>query len=378
MVRQCRARLQVHLQDMDQEIRFCTAADGTRLACAVSGEGPPLVKSAHWLTHLDHDWTSPIWRHQHEGLSRHYRLLRYDQRGCGLSDRDVGEINLETWVSDLERVVDGAGLDRFALLGMSQGGPIAIEYAARHPGRVSHLVLYGSYARGRRFWDAGADASREADALEELIRLGWDRDNPAFRQVFSSLFIPGGTLEQIRQFNELQRQSTSPETAAQIVSVIDRLDVTGTARRLRVPTLVMHCEGDARIPFSEGRRLAGEILGARFVPLRGENHIMLEGEPAWETFLDEIVRFTGTAHEASMDTGEAAAPLEDLTERERAVLELLATGLGNAAIAEKLHLSPKTVRNYLTRILDKLGVAGRGEAIVAARRAGLGVSRPER
>jgi len=158
------------------------------------------------------------------------------------------------------------------------------------------------------------------------------------------------------------------------VSVIDRLDVTGTARRLRVPTLVMHCEGDARIPFSEGRRLAGEIPGARFVPLRGENHIMLEGEPAWETFLDEIVRFTGTAHEASMDTGEAAAPLEDLTERERAVLELLATGLGNAAIAEKLHLSPKTVRNYLTRILDKLGVAGRG----AARRAGLGVSRPER
>lgn len=365
--------------DIDQEIRFCSAADGTRLACAASGAGMPLVKSAHWLTHLGHDWTSPIWRHQHLGLSRHYRLLRYDQRGCGLSDREAGDMSLETWVSDLERVVDSAGLDRFVLLGMSQGGPIAIEYAARHPERVSHLVLYGSYARGRRFWDeGGGDADREADALEELIRLGWDRDNPAYRQVFSSLFIPGGDLEQIRQFNELQRRCTSPETAARIVSVIDRLDVTRTARRLRVPALVMHCEGDARIPFGEGRRLAGEIPGARFVPLAGDNHIMLAGEPAWEVFLAELVRFTGEPAPEPGTGRAAAAFLDELTERERDVLALLGRGLGNAAIAETLHLSPKTVRNYLTRILDKLGVASRGEAIVAAREAGLGVDRPER
>lgn len=363
---------------MDQEIRFCTAADGVRLACAASGAGTPLVKSAHWLTHLSHDWSSPIWRHQHQDLSRHFRLLRYDQRGCGLSDHDVEDMSLEAWVADLERVVDSAGLDRFVLLGMSQGGPIAIEYAARHPERVSHVVLYGSYVRGRRFWDEGGEQAREADTLVELIRLGWDRDNPAFRQVFSSLFIPGGTMEQIQQFNELQRRSTSPETAARIVSVIDRLDVTETARRLEVPVLVMHCEDDARIPFSEGRRLAGEIPGARFVPLAGRNHIMLEGEPAWDAFLSEVVRFTGAA--PAPDGEEAPRPesLAGLTAREHDVLALLATGLGNTAIAENLHLSPKTVRNYLSRIFDKLGVSSRGEAIVAARRAGLGVAHPER
>lgn len=366
---------------MEQEIRFCTADDGTRLACATSGAGMPMVKSAHWLTHLGHDWTSPIWRHQHVGLSKHYRLLRYDQRGCGLSDRDAVDMDIDTWVGDLARVVDSAGLERFVLLGMSQGGPIAIEYAARHPGRVTHLVLYGSYARGRRFWDEGGEQAREADTLVELIRLGWSRENPAFRQVFSSLFIPGGDMAQIRQFNELQRRSTSAETAARIVSVIDRLDVTGTARRLRVPTLVMHCEGDARIPFSEGRRLAGEIPGARFVPLQGHNHIMLEGDSAWDAFLSEVTRFTGVDPEvAPAEAAGASSPglFPDLTERERAVLALLATGMANAAIADKLHLSPKTVRNYLTRILDKLGVSSRGEAIVAARQAGLGVSRPER
>jgi len=364
---------------MEQEIRFCSAADGVRLACATSGEGMPLVKSAHWLTHLGRDWTSPIWRHQHLGLSAHFRLLRYDPRGCGLSDHEAGDMRFETWVADLETVVDSAGLDRFALLGMSQGGPIAIEYAARHPERVSHLILYGSYLRGRRFWDGSGDPAREADALVELIRLGWNRENPAFRQVFSSLFIPGATLEQVRQFNELQRASTSAETAARIVSEIDRLDVTDTARRIRVPTLVMHCEDDARIPFSEGRRLAGEIPGARFVPLEGENHIMLAGEPAWEAFLAEIVRFTGAAEAAASEQEAATSPcLSELTGRERDVLALLATGMGNADIAAKLDLSPKTVRNYLTRIFDKLGVSSRGEAIVAARQAGLGVARPER
>jgi pimeloyl-ACP methyl ester carboxylesterase/DNA-binding CsgD family transcriptional regulator len=365
---------------MEQEIRFCTAADGLRLACAISGEGTPLVKSAHWLTHLGHDWTSPIWRHQHLGLSRRFRLLRYDQRGCGLSDHDAGDVRFETWVRDLETVVDGAGLERFVLLGMSQGGPIAIEYAARHPERVSHLVLYGSYLRGRRYWDGAGDQAREADALVELIRLGWSRENPAFRQVFSSLFIPGATMEQIQQFNELQRRSTSAETAARIVAEIDRLDVTEIARKLAVPTLVMHCEDDARIPFSEGRRLAGEIPDARFVPLAGRNHIMLEGEPAWEMFLSELTRFTGTARNMPTqdDAGSPGDWLIELTGREREVLALVATGMGNAAIAERLQLTPKTVRNYLSRIFDKIGVSSRGEAIVKARQAGLGVSRPER
>jgi len=366
---------------MQQAIHFCATADGVSLACAVSGAGMPLVKSAHWLTHLSHDWTSPIWRHQHEGLSRYFRLLRYDPRGCGLSDREVADMSLAAWVADLEQVVDSAGLERFVLLGMSQGGPIAIEYAARHPGRVSHLVMYGSYVRGRCHWAGVDDAERESQALADLIRLGWDRSNPAYRQLFSSLFIPDGTKEQIEQFNELQRRSASAATAARIVSVIDRLDVTDTARNLDVPALVMHCEDDARIPFAEGRHLAGQIPGARFVPLAGRNHIMLADEPAWEGFLAELLRFTGAGEATQHGAGSAPSgpgPLPaDLTERERAVLALLATGASNAVIAESLHLAPKTVRNYLSRIFDKLAVSSRGEAIVAARRAGLGVARPE-
>ncbi|MDZ7843067.1 MAG: alpha/beta hydrolase [Gammaproteobacteria bacterium] len=323
---------------MEQEIRFCTAGDGVRLACAASGAGTPLVKSAHWLTHLQHDWISPIWRHQHLGLSRHFRLYRYDQRGCGLSDHDVENMGFEAWVRDLETIVDGMGLDRFVLLGMSQGGPIAIEYAVRHPERVSHLVLYGSYVRGRRHWDGDGDPAREADALIELIRLGWHHENPAFRQVFSSLFIPGADMEQVRQFNDLQRRSTSPETAARIVSETDRLDVTESARRVRVPTLVLHCEGDARIPFSEGRRLAGEIPGARFMPLAGENHIMLEGEPAWDALLAEILRFSGAAAPAAPKTGADALPsgrLAALTAREREVALV-----GPARAGVYIHLMP--------------------------------------
>lgn len=356
---------------VEQTIRFCRTGDGVRLAFAISGQGPGLVKAAHWLTHLDHDWGSPIWRHQHESLSRRYRFVRYDQRGCGLSDRDVDAMSLETWVADLECVVHSAQLERFALLGMSQGGPIAMEYARRNPERVTHLVLYGSYVRGRRHWDEGGDEARESEALVELIRLGWERANPAFRQLFSSLFIPGGSLEQIREFSELQRRSSSAETAARIVSLIDDLDVTATARQLRVPTLVMHCQDDARIPFSEGRRLAAEIPGARFVPLPGRNHIMLEDDPGWPIFLDELQSFTVGAESPAV----AAAVIRNesgLTPRECAVLELLAAGQGNAAIAARLQLSPKTVRNYVSRILDKIGAASRGEAIVAAREAGFG------
>ncbi len=361
---------------MNQQIRFCRSGDGVRIAFAESGRGPPLVKSAHWLTHLDHDWTSPVWRHQHEDISGRYRLLRYDQRGTGLSDRDVKETSLERWVDDLEAVVDAAGLDTFVLLGMSQGGPIAIEYAARHPGRVSHLVLYGSYVLGRRLWRSGDDPAREADALKEMIHVGWGRDNPAYRQVFSSLFVPDADPGLVRHFNELQRLSASAENAARIVSVIDGLDVTDAARRLRVPTLVMHCEDDQRIPFDEGRQLATEIPSARFMPLPGSNHVMQRDDPAWRLFLEALDGFTGVRLAAfGADSRERFA---QLTERERAVLAQLATGSGNADIASRLNLSPKTVRNYVSRILDKLSLASRGEAIIAARDAGLGVERDER
>ncbi len=353
---------------MHQRIRFCRADDDVRLAFAESGRGRALVKSAHWLTHLDRDWSSPIWRHQHEGMSRRFKLIRYDQRGVGLSDRQVKEMSLERWVRDLEVVVDTAGLDNFVLLGMSQGGPIAIEYAIRHPERVSHLVLFGSYVTGRRLWQGTGEHDREAAALSELIHVGWGTNVDAYRQLFASLFMPDADMTLIRQFNELKRLSASTEVAERIVSIIDRLDVTASARRLRVPTLVLHCEGDQRIPFDQGRRLAAEIPGSRFVPLPGNNHIMLEHDTAWTGFLDALDEFTGNAPPAEPGGGVA---LDALTARELAVLREIATGANNTTIAERLHLSPKTVRNQVSRILGKLGLASRGEAIVAAREAGV-------
>ena len=352
---------------MHQQIRFCRADDGTRLAFAQSGRGPVLVKSAHWLTHLDHDWSSPIWRHQHEAISHRYQLVRYDQRGVGLSDRVVTDMSLEHWVRDLETVVNAARLDTFVLLGMSQGGPIAIEYAARHPERVSHLVLYGSYATGRRLWSGTGDHEREAAALSEIIHVGWGLDAAAYRQVFASLFMPDADPVLARHFGELQRLSASAEVAERIVSIIDRLDVVAAARQLDVPTLVMHCEGDQRIPFDQGRRLAAEIPGSRFVPLPGNNHIMLEHGPAWTKFLEALDAFTGNG---PLTAAAETVVLDALTRRELAVFRELATGASNAVIAQRLGVSPKTVRNQVSRILGKLGLSSRGEAIVAARDVG--------
>ena len=353
---------------MRQRIRFCTAADGVRLATATSGSGVPLVKAAHYLTHVEHDWESPVWRHWLTGLSERFRLVRYDERGCGLSDRDVDDFSMDAWVADLEAVVDCLELDRFALLGVSQGGAVAAAYTARHPDRVSHLVLYGAYAQGRfRRSDEPADRA-EAQMFLDLIRLGWGRDNDAFRQVFTSLFIPGGSREQVEWFNELQRITASPENAARFEEAFYEIDVVELLAGIEVPTLVMHATADAMVPFDEGRRLAALVPDARFVPLDSSNHILLE-EPAFERFLDEITTFVGMP--------EAADPLFDrLTAREREVLALIALGRSNAQLAEELSISPHTVRNHINRIFTKLGVADRSQAIVLARDRGLVPDRP--
>jgi len=366
-----------------QQIQFCSAPDGTRIAIAQLGSGPPLVRASHWLSHVEYDLDSPIWRPWLLALSRHHRYIRYDQRGCGLSDREVTQFGLDDWVSDLETVVDHLALDRFPLFGMSQGGAIAIRYALRHPHRVSHLVLMGAYARGM-MCRAASDAERlEADTLVRLIRLGWGRDNPAFRQVFTNLFIPGGTPEQHRWWNDLERLSASPEAAARTLEAFHHMDVTEEARRLRVPTLVLHARGDARVPFDEGRQLAALIPGARFVPLNSPNHVLLADEPAWPRFLAELTEFLaqpgmapGTtlpmnAPTSSASAGPAAAAprdaLAELTPAERAVLELLARGLDNHEIAAQLGKREKTVRNQLSTILDKLGLHTRAQAIVYLR-----------
>jgi pimeloyl-ACP methyl ester carboxylesterase/tetratricopeptide (TPR) repeat protein len=278
---------------VEQQLRFCTSSDGVRIAYATTGNGPPLVKAANWLSHLDFDSQSPVWRHWIRELSRHHMLVRYDERGCGLSDWDVQEFSLDAWVRDLETAVDALELDRFPLLGISQGGPIAIAYAVRHPERVSRLILYGTYVRGRSQRNQTEREREEEELMLRMIRIGWGKDHAAFRQFFTSLFIPDATPEQAHWFNELQRVSATPENAARILGACHSLDVRELAPRLDTPTLVLHADGDLRVPFGEGRMLASLIPGARFVPLESRNHILLEGEPAWRRFLREVRAFLG-------------------------------------------------------------------------------------
>lgn len=269
-----------------QEVHFCTATDGARIAYAAVGSGPPLVKTANWLNHLEYDWESPIWSHLLHALAANNRLIRYDERGNGLSDWDVDDISFAAFVRDLETVVEANALKRFALLGISQGCAVSIAYAVRYPERLSHLILYGGFARGRNRRDAA-----HADMHVALIRQGWGRENPAFRQFFTSLFLPEGTAEQMQWFNDLQRITTSPENAARIFEATGVIEVSDLLARVKVPTLVLHCRNDAAQPFEEGRRIAAGIPGARFVALEGNNHLILENEPAWGRFLEEVEAF---------------------------------------------------------------------------------------
>lgn len=352
---------------MNQQMRFCKSFDGTRIAYAVTGDGPPLVRTPHWLTHLEYEWQSPIWKPWIEALSRAHTLLRMDERGCGLSDRDVADISFEAWVRDLEAVVDAAGLDRFALFGHSQGGAIAVEYAVRHPERVTHLVFLGAYARGSMRRDPTPQRIDELQSLLKLVEIGWGRGDPSYRQIFSTGFLPGGTLEQLNSMSELQLKSATPEVAVRIMRAMFPIDVREAAARVKCPTLILHSRHDRRVPFEEGRRLAGLVPGARFVPLDTENHILLAQEPAFRQFFEELEAFVPRAAGA----GRAGA-LPDLTAREGDVLERIAQGLDNAQIAAHLGISEKTVRNNITRIFDKLAVENRSQAIVLARNNGFG------
>ncbi|MGH8688917.1 MAG: alpha/beta fold hydrolase [Burkholderiales bacterium] len=356
---------------MNQEIRFCTSRDGVKLAYATSGERPPLVMSSTWLTHLEHQWRSMAWRPWLEAFSAEHTVVRYDSRGCGLSDRDVDDLSFESGVRDFESVIDAVGFDRFPLLGTCQGGPIAMEYAARHPERVSHLILYGTYTRGRLRRTDLPNQLEKAKVLLDLTRLGWGRENHAFLQVWASQFQPGGTLEHLRSWSEQQRLATSPDTAVSLLRNCWSVEVAETAPRITCPTLVIHMDRDAVVPIEEGRVLAGLIPNCRFVQLEGENHMPLADEPAWPRLLDEVRRFLGGPAAGEGRRG-AVLPLGELTPQERMVLEHIARGLDNSEIAASLGLAEKTVRNHITRIFDKIGVEHRYQAIVRARDAGLG------
>ena len=346
-----------------------------RIAYATGGSGLPIVKTPNWLNHLELDPQSPVWRPWVAEMVRRYRLIRYDARGCGLSDREVEPDSFATNMLDLEAVVDAAGLHRFALFGASQGAAIAIEFAARHPDRVSHLILYGGYLRGALKRNAPPRVIEEAQTMLKLIELGWGKEDSAFRQVFATQFIPDSTLEQLRAFDAIQRQTASPEAAARLLASFYQIDVADLAFQVVCPTLVMHSVGDARVPFEEGRKIASAIRSAQFVPLESRNHILLDHQPAWRRFFDELAEFL----ERHPDESARQEPgFYELTEREREVLELVASGLSNSEIASKLAVSAKTVRNHINHIFSKLSVPNRAQAIVRARDAGFGLKPRQR
>ena len=277
--------------DLKQEIHFCSAPDGVQLAYSMIGHGPPLVKTGNWMTHLEYDLESPIWRPLYRELATIGTLIRYDARGNGLSDRTVDDISFDAFVSDLETVIDAAKVTRFALLGISQGCAVAVAYAVRHAQRVSHLILYGGFALGRSKRARSPAEKDENAAMLTLMRLGWGKENPAFRQLFTSQFMPGATKEQADWFNELQRITVSPEVAVRYLEAVGETDVTALLPQVSVPTLVMHARDDARVPFEAGRRMAAGIPGAQFVTLQGRNHLFLESEPAFGQFLEHARAF---------------------------------------------------------------------------------------
>ena len=356
---------------MQQSIRLTKTRDGVTLAWAEAGSGHALVKASNWLTHLQFDWDSPVWRHWIRFFAEHFRFIRYDERGCGMTEWEVKEIAAEQWYADIETVVEVSRPAKpFALLGISQGAAAAIHYAVEHPENVSHLILCGAYAQGRAVRNDGAEA-QQLRAVLALTRVGWGQDNPVYRQLFTSRLIPGATDEQTKWFNELCRRTTTPEIATRILEARGQLDIVDLLPRVAVPTLVLHARNEEAVPLSQGRLLAARIPGAKFVELDSRNHILLEHEPAWERFKEEVLAFTGQAARL-----ESEDPLfQVLSAREREILTRIAAGSSNIDIGRQLFISEKTVRNHITRIFEKLGVQSRAQAIVLAKDKKLGVAK---
>lgn len=344
-----------------QRIRYTHSKDGTALAWASAGEGPPLVKAANWLTHLEHDLDSPAWAHWVRFFADHFHFVRYDERGCGLSAREVVDLSFDRWVDDLEAVIEAAAIDEpMTLLGVSQGSAIVIAYAVRYPERVAGLILYGGYAQG---WNRRGDehGARLYRSITEIIELGWGMDNPVFRELFTKRFIPAGTEEHIQWFNTLCRKTASPEMAARLFSARADVDVGALIGQVTVPVLVLHPVRDEVVPFAQGRLLASELSDAEFVELESCNHVVLKHEPAWARFKEAVLDFTGRT---SIPRSGQRPNLNTLSRREREILSLICAAKSNPQIAAELNLSERTVRNHASNLFRKLGVRSRAEAIL--------------
>jgi pimeloyl-ACP methyl ester carboxylesterase/DNA-binding CsgD family transcriptional regulator len=354
----------------DQDVRFCRGRDGVRLAWAIHGNGPPVIVVSCWLSHLQHDWRSPVWQHFLRDLGEFATIVRYDERGFGMSDWNVTDFSLEARHSDLEALVEATGFDRFALLGMSGGSPVALAYAARHPDRVTRLMLYGTVsAEPTTFEGLRLDVE---ETFRSMIRVGWATEDPLFRRVFTRIYIPNASEEQMRWFDDLERMSTSPENAVASRLAQQAVDIAHEIPRIDVPTLILHAVGDRATMFGNAVRVAGQIPDARLVELDSANHIVLADEPAWATFLSEVRAFLEPERWAG--DGLVARPAEPLSGRELDVLRQAARGLGNEAIAAELGLSVRTVERHLSNAYGKLGVAGkaaRAAAVAAVLRRGL-------
>jgi pimeloyl-ACP methyl ester carboxylesterase/DNA-binding CsgD family transcriptional regulator len=355
-----------------QQIRFCTSRDGTRIAYATCGAGPVLVWVQHWVHHLNLDWDHPVWRPWLSFLTRRHTLIRYDWRGCGLSDRDRVEFSTDRYVDDLGAVIKAAGVECFTLFGMAGSGcGVAMAHAANHPSQVSHLVICGSHTRGRLLRDPAFAKVEESNTRLKVYELGWPNDTPAYGQFFTALHIPDGTTEQMRAYDDLLRRTTTPANAVNILRTFWEADFEPSISKVCVPTLVLHSRGDCIIPFNHGREVAALIPDARFVPLDSRNHVLLDTEPAWQQLVSAIEEFLPETESQAV-----TLPLDDLTAREREILETVAQGLDNNGIATRLKISEKTVRNHVSTIMSKLGVNSRPQAIVRAREAGFGRKSP--
>lgn len=347
----------------EQEIRFCRGAGGVRIAWASHGTGPPLVVVSCWLSHLRYDWQSPVWRHFLDDLGGISTLVRYDERGFGMSDWEVDDFSLEARLGDLEAVVAAAGIERFAVLGMSGGSAVALAYAARHPERVTRLVLYGTVC--------GEPARLEGDRLAEeetfraMIRVGWAKEDPLFRRVFTRMFIPHATEEQMVWFDELQRMATSAENAVASRIARQEVDIVDELPRIAAPTLILQAEGDRMTTFDNGPMVAALVPDARLVPLASDNHILLADEPAWDAFLREVRAFLEPDRAQAASGTDRPLPVEALSTRELDVLRLCAEGRSNDAIAEVLGLSVRTVERHLSNAYSKLGLTGKAARAAA-------------